>query len=108
MNESQFNQIAEDTLVEIEDAVESSDADIDYDNIGNILTLEFENRTQIIINKQAPLMQVWVAARSGGYHFSYDDNRDCWHLDSKPDQELFACLSQYCSEQAGETVILER
>ncbi|MFT5504887.1 MAG: CyaY protein [Gammaproteobacteria bacterium] len=108
MNESQFNKLAEDTLVEIEDAVESSDVDIDYDNIGNILTLEFLNRSQIIINKQAPLMQIWVAARSGGYHFSYDEIRDCWHLSSQADQELFACLSRYCTEQAGETVLLER
>lgn len=107
MNESEFSQLAEQTLVQIEDAVESSGADIDYDTAGDILTLEFQNRSQIIINKQTPLSQIWVAARSGGYHFKYDTERQLWHLDSNPQKELFAELSVYCTQQAGEEVILE-
>lgn len=107
MNESEFNQLAEKTLLQIEDAVESSGADIDYDTAGDILTLEFENGSQIIINKQTPLSQIWVAARSGGYHFKYDVDRKRWYLDSNPQKDLFAELSVYCTQQAGEDVILE-
>jgi CyaY protein len=106
MNESEFVQLAEQTLTEIEEAVEACDVDIDYDFAGEILTLEFENRSQIIINKQTPLSQIWVAARSGGYHFKYDPEQQHWCLDSSG-EELFSCLSRYCSEQAGETVSLE-
>lgn len=107
MNESEFNQLAEQTLLQIEDAVESSGVDIDYDTAGDILTLEFENGSQIIINKQTPLSQIWVAARSGGFHFDYDDKKQRWCLDSDPDKELFAQLALYCSQQAGETVVLD-
>lgn len=106
MNESDFNQLAEQTMIEIEEAIESSGADIDYDTISDILTLEFENGTQIIINKQTPASQLWVAARSGGFHFDYDDKTSSWRLDSDANQELMACLSRYCSEQAGEAVDL--
>ena len=105
MNESDFDQLAEDTMIEIEEAIDLCGVDIDYDTGGGILTLEFVNGSQIIINKQAPLCQIWVAARSGGFHFNYDADSASWVLQNKGD-ELFACLSQYCSEQAGEPVTL--
>lgn len=106
MNESDFDQLAEDTLIAIEDAVENCGVDIDFDSAGGILTLEFGNGSQIIINKQAPLSQIWVAARSGGYHFDYDESSSSWRLQGQGD-ELFAALGRYCSEQAGEEVVLE-
>lgn len=106
MNESEFNRLAEQAMVDIEEAVEACGADIDYDTISEILTLEFENGSKIIINKQTPLSQLWVAAQSGGFHFDYDDQSQSWRLDSDAGQELFSCLSGYCSLQAGETVKL--
>jgi CyaY protein len=106
MNESEFNQLAEATMIAIEDAIEESGADIDYDTISDILTLEFENGSQIIINKQGPTRQLWVAARSGGFHFDYDADSATWRLDSNSNEDLFACLERCCSEQAGTTVDL--
>ena len=106
MNESQFNQLAEETMIAIEEAIDASGADIDYDNAGDILTLEFADGSQIIINKQTPLSQIWVAARSGGYHFDYDEANQVWCLNADIDRDLFSQLSIYCSEQSGETVRL--
>jgi CyaY protein len=106
MNESDFNQLAEDTMTAIEEAVDDCGVDIDYDSAGGILTLEFGNGSQIIVNKQTPLSQLWVAARSGGYHFDYDSDNQCWRLQGGG-EELFSCLSRYCSEQAGEEVRLD-
>lgn len=108
MNESEFNQLAEETMIAIEDAIEASGADIDYDTISDILTLEFENGSQIIINKQGPTKQLWVAARSGGFHFDFDANSATWRRDSDPDEELFACLEGCCSDQAGVPIVLPR
>ena len=107
MNESDFDQLAEDTMLAIEEAIDACGVDIDYDNVSDILTLEFENRSKIIINKQAPLCQLWVAARSGGFHFDYDAAGQCWRLQGSG-EELFDRLSLYCSEQAGSKVALER
>lgn len=106
MNESEFNELAELTMIAIEQAIESCGVDIDYDTISDILTLEFDNGSKIIINKQAPASQLWVAARSGGFHFDYDEASKSWRLDSDYAEELFDCLSRYCTEQADETVIL--
>ena len=106
MNESQFNQLAEQTMLAIEEAVDASGADIDYDNAGDILTLEFDNGSQIIINKQTPLKQIWVAARSGGYHFDYDEQNQVWCLNGDLTRDLITQLSIYCSEQADDTIRL--
>lgn len=105
MNESDFDQLAEDTMLAIEEAIDACDVDIDYDNAGGILTLEFDNGSRIIINRQTPLSQLWVAARSGGYHFDYDADAECWRLQGTG-EELFSCLGRYCSEQAGTEVEL--
>lgn len=108
MEESEFNQRVDDTLEAIEEALEDSDADLDWDLVGGILTIvcgdEAQNPgSQVIVNRQGPTRQIWVAARSGGYHLDYDAAGDCWRQDSL---ELFALLSQALSEQIGETVKL--
>jgi len=106
MNESEFNQLAEDTMIAIEEAIEESGVDIDYDNVADILTLEFGDGSKIIINKQTPLSQIWVAARSGGFHFDYDESSRLWCLNGDKQKDLFSQLGKYCTQQAGEDVQL--
>ena len=106
MNESEFNQLAEDTMIAIEEAIEESGVDIDYDNVADILTLEFGDGSKIIINKQTPLSQIWVAAKSGGYHFDYDETNELWCLNGDMQKDLFSQLSLYCTQQAGEDIQL--
>ncbi len=106
MTESEFNDLAELTLISIEETIEALQADIDFDNINDVLTLEFDNGSQIIINKQTPARQIWVAARSGGYYFDYDESSKSWQLSNDSGKDLFQCLGQYCSEQAGQEIIL--
>lgn len=107
MNESEFNTRVDDIIIRLEDAIDASGADIDYEEAGGILTLSFANGSKIIINRQTPVRQIWVAARSGGYHFDFSDAQDAWLRDSDG-EELFVALSRYCSEQAGEKISLAR
>ncbi|MDH3949329.1 MAG: iron donor protein CyaY [Gammaproteobacteria bacterium] len=103
MDESEFNQRVDDILEQIEDAIDDTGADIDYDTAGGILTLSFENDSKIIVNRQTPVRQIWVATRQGGFHFVYNQDTDQWQLEGG-EQELFDALSQYCSDQAGEPI----
>ena len=64
-----------------------------------MVTLTFENRSQIIINLQKPLQEIWMAARAGGFHYQCADGQ--W-LDTKGAGEFFSALSRYASEQAGQ------
>ena len=103
MDESEFNQRVDDILVQIEDGIEDSGADIDYESAGGILTLSFADDSKIIINRQTPVRQIWVATRQGGFHFIYNNETDQWQLQGSQ-QDLFAALSQFCTDQAGEAV----
>ena len=105
MDESEFNQRVDDILVQIEDAIEDSGADIDYETAGGILTLSFTDDSKIIINRQTPVRQIWVATRQGGFHFVYNEAVDEWQREGS-ELDLFTALGQFCTEQAGEAVDL--
>ncbi len=77
---------------------ERTDADIDNQRVGGMVTLTFPNRSQIVVNLQKPLQEVWMAARSGGFHYRYDGQH--W-MDTKGHGEFFAHLTRCASEQAG-------
>ena len=75
--------------------------DIDSNRTGGLLELSFPNGSKIIINTQPPLHEIWLAARSGGYHYKYSDGR--W-LDTRSGQEFFASLTGCATEQGGRQV----
>lgn len=77
---------------------ESSDADIDNQRVGGMVTLVFPGGSQIVVNLQRPLHEIWLAARAGGFHYKFDGQQ--W-MDTKGQGEFFACLSRYATEQAG-------
>lgn len=77
---------------------DDADADVDNQRVGGMVTLTFPDRSQIIVNLQKPLHEVWLAARSGGFHYKWDGQS--WR-DTKQGSEFFADLSRYASEQAG-------
>ena len=104
MNESEFREIAEQTIEDLQDAIDGSGANIDYDEIGGVLTLEFENGSKIIFSQQGAMNQLWMAALSGGFHFDYDEEKQQWICDSGDNEEMLSMLSRLATEQAGETV----
>jgi CyaY protein len=106
MNESEFRSMADQTIADIQDAIDDSDADIDYEEAGGVLTLEFGDGSKIIFSTQLSAMQLWMAARSGGFHFDYDEAGQQWICDSGDREELFTMLSRLSSEQGGEPVEL--
>jgi CyaY protein len=80
---------------------DSTDADIDSQRAGGMVTLTFAGGGQIVINLQKPLHEVWLAARSGGYHYRLADG--AWR-DTKSGEDFFERLSRCATEQAGVTL----
>jgi CyaY protein len=93
-------------MAAIQDAIDDSGADIDYEEVGGVLTLEFDNGSKIIFSKQPPAIQLWMAARSGGFHFDYDADSQQWVCDSGEREELFQMLSRLSTEQGGVAIEL--
>lgn len=104
MDEREYQTLADAALAKLEDSLEQVEADVECERVGGgILEIEFEDRSKIIINKQAAVQEIWVAAKSGGYHYRWLDGQ--WR-DTRTGEELFAALSRYVSDQAGEPVNL--
>ena len=101
MTDSDYLSRAEAVLAAVEAALDDIDADIEAERNGNVLTLEFENGSKIIVNLQPPMQEVWIAAKAGGFHFKYIDGE--WR-DTRNGTEFYAALSEYATQQAGEPV----
>ena len=105
MTDPEFMDLAESLLRSVERVCDSindaGSADIDNQRVGAMVTLLFANRSQIIINLQKPLHEVWLAARSGGYHFRFDGQQ--W-ADTKGQGEFFQRLTQDATTQSGMTL----
>jgi CyaY protein len=109
MTDSEFLTLADTTLYAISTALEQacdiSDLDVECNRSGNVLDIEFiDNGSKIIVNSQAPLQEMWVAAKSGGFHYKRVGGR--W-LNTRDGTELFAALSSMVSAQAGVTLVLK-
>jgi CyaY protein len=108
MTESEFLSLAESTLNTIEAVLEqtvlSSELDIECSRTGNVLEIEFvDNGSKIIINSQAPMQEIWIAAKSGGFHYKREGRQ--W-INTRDGSELFAALSGMVSEQSGCVLVL--
>lgn len=103
MTDPEYMDRAEALLRQVETGCDrindETDADVDNQRVGGMVTLTFRNGSQIIVNLQKPLQEVWLAARAGGFHFKFDGAR--W-MDTKGQGEFFENLSRYASEQSGQ------
>ncbi|MBP6653955.1 MAG: iron donor protein CyaY [Propionivibrio sp.] len=104
MNDSEFNTLADEALKQIEAGLEQSDADLDFAMVSaGVLEIELPDGSKIIVNRHSAAREVWVAAKSGGYHFRWDGS--AWR-DTRDKSELMASLTRILSSQSGESVKL--
>jgi CyaY protein len=105
MNESEFEALADEAIAALERAFEEAAPDADLQTKGaGMLEVEFGNGSKMVINRHGAAREIWVAAKSGGFHFRRDG--PLWR-DTRDGTELFAAVSRLASEQGGEPVILQ-
>jgi CyaY protein len=103
MDEREFTVAADAELARIEAALEiaseNGPAEFDFETKpGGIIEIELENGSKIIVNRHTAAREIWLAAKSGGFHFRPEGGR--W-LGTRDGEELMAALSRTVSEQAG-------
>ena len=103
MTDTEYQDLAESLLRSIELACDrindQTDVDVDNQRVGGMITMTFANGSQIIVNLQKPLQEVWLAARAGGFHYRHDGQ--AW-MDTKGQGEFLSHLSRFASEQSGQ------
>ena len=105
MNDGEFTALADAALKRIDTALEVSGADLDFAMVSaGVMEIEFDDGSKIIVNRHAAAQELWVAARTGGFHFRWDGH--VWR-DTRNNDELMAALSAIVSAQSGATVSLD-
>lgn len=98
MTESEFAIASGQLLGQIEDAIDAAALDIDFERKGDgVLEIEFADSSRVIVNAQAPMRQIWIAAKSGGFHFEFAAGG--WR-DTRSGEALMVLLARVMSEQA--------
>lgn len=102
MDESTFVAVAEQELERIEYALEACGAELEVEvQPGGVLEVSFEDDSKLVINRHAAAREIWLAARSGGFHFRLEDGQ--WR-DTRGGEELYIVLSRVASDQGGRAV----
>jgi len=108
MTETEFLALIDEVLDSIEsqadDWAAKLDVDVEASRSGNVLTLVFDDDVHVVVNSQAAMQELWVAARSGGFHYRYDGQQ--WK-DTRGGPALPEALSQICSDAAGQPVTVQ-
>ncbi|MDP0273974.1 iron donor protein CyaY [Glaesserella parasuis] len=74
MNLAEFHQAIEQVWEHIEEQLEEQGCDVDCETQGAVFTITFDDDSQIVINKQEAMLELWLASKLGGYHFAYRDS----------------------------------
>ncbi|MDG1475261.1 MAG: iron donor protein CyaY [Porticoccaceae bacterium] len=105
MNEAEFSQLVDDVMFSIEESIDDSGANIDYENTGGLLTLTCDiNGSQIILSRQPALKEIWLAAVSGGFHFTLQGDESKRWCNTVNGRLLSTMLTDACMAQANEKV----
>ena len=98
MDDSEFQEIVDEAFVRIEDRVDELELDVDIDASGGVLAFTLDNGSSIILSRQVANHEIWVAAKSGGFHLKKAD--DGWFCDST-NERLDELLNRVFTQQAG-------
>ncbi len=98
MTENEFNELADTVFARIEAAIDASGADLESSLTGGVLELEFDDGSKIIINRHTPNREIWIAARSGGFHYAWQDGQ--WKS-QRDGSELFGKLAELVKSGCG-------
>lgn len=102
MDDPQFEARADAAFERLERALEAADLDFELKE-GGVIEIEFDDGSKIIVNRHGAAREIWVAARSGGFHFRWDGS--AWR-DTRGGDELFGALSELVSDPLGRRVRL--
>jgi CyaY protein len=105
MTEKDFNEQADAVFLRIEQVLDNCAADIDYDSNGSVLEMEFADGGKLIVNRHVPNREIWLAAKSGGFHYAMLGGR--W-LSQRDGSELYAKLEELVEIGTGEKVTFRK
>ncbi len=107
MSNPSFSLMAEEMFEDLLDRLEAYDEldDLEMDIIDGVMTVEFEDGSKVILNRQEPVQQIWLASPEGPAHFAKDEASGDW-VNIKTGDEFYATLSRVFSGKTGSDIKL--
>ncbi|CUA83079.1 MULTISPECIES: iron donor protein CyaY [Gulbenkiania] len=105
MTESEFLDLTDRMLETIQNAIDEAGLDADYTLNGGVLDIAFDNGQHIVVNRHGPNQEMWLAARSGGFHFAHDGT--AWR-NTRGGSDFWETLTLLVEEASGEEIAFER
>ncbi|MFO1379231.1 MAG: iron donor protein CyaY [Chitinivorax sp.] len=99
MNESEFLELADAVFERIQNTIDQQGVDVECTINGAVLELEFDDGSKVIVNRHAPNQELWIAAKSGGFHFGLRDKQ--WR-NTRDSREFFEHLGELIAVHSGE------
>jgi CyaY protein len=102
MDEKTYQALADAALHSIMAAFEDVDPElVDCDTAGDVVTMTLKGGRRCVVNTQRPARQIWLAANSRAWHFSWDESTRRWVDDKGREDDLFATIARIVKEAAG-------
>lgn len=101
MTDQEYHQLIDDLFINLEEQVDECEVDLDYESASGILEIIFPDSSKIILNKQAPLHQLWVATKFNGHHF---EQRQGQWIDNRSGAEFWQFMNDAATRQAGQSI----
>jgi len=107
LEESRYNQLVSAAFKKILAAADRVDPDVlEADSTGDMVTLSSASGEKCVVNTQRAVRQIWVAGRSQGVHFSYDEESGAWRDDKGQGLELYGFVAGVVKELSGAELLL--
>ena len=102
MNEAQYHAQLDNLMVELEDILDEAETDLDFVTSGGLMTITCESGVQLIVSRQAPLLQLWLASPAGGMRFVFDSEANAWQQDDEQAASFGTVMGQILAQFADE------
>ena len=102
MNEVEYHARLDELMAKVEEILEGAETDLDYVTSGGLMTISCESGVQLIVSRQTPLLQLWLASPAGGMRFIYDVQTNTWHQVDEQTASFSRIMSQLLAQFAQE------
>ena len=103
MNEVQFHDNVDNLMMSLEDILDEADSDIDYVTSGGLQTITCESGVQLVVSRQAPLLQLWLASPAGGMRFIWQEDQQLWQQDDERKASFATVMQEILARFAEES-----
>ncbi len=105
LTENEYLKLASNELKQLLERLDQLGDEFEAELANDILTLEFPDGARYVINSHRAARQIWMAAGTRAWHFSFESEHSRW-IASKSGEELWQVVREQVSAKLGHAIAL--